>query len=407
MMAAVGAAALAVLASLVVPWDWVPNGELTPMAPSELFTSDQIARAEDFSSYRRLLSWSAYAVSLTVTFALGFTSLGARVIRRFTHRLSWWVAIGVAAFGLLLLGRVVVLPFSLLMRAQSLRYGLTNQPLSDWVIDQLKSLLLAWVITAVVLTLLAGLARRYPRRWFLPAGGLAALLIFAGSYLYPVVVEPLFNEFKPMAAGPFRASVFELAAREGIRLDDVLVADASRRTTTLNAYVSGLWGTRHVVVYDTLLEQMGPKQARVVIAHELAHAKNRDVLIGTGLAAVGALTVIPLLAVVLDAREVRRRIGISGAGDPAAVALLLAIFALGSLATSPLTNTVSRAIEVRADRDALSATRSDAAFIAVQRQLALKAVQDPTPPGWSQSWFGSHPTALQRAGLPASLEARE
>ena len=39
----------------------------------------------------------------------------------------------------------------------------------------------------------------------------------------------------------------------------------------------------------------------------------------------------------------------------------------------------------------------------MQRRLAVEAIQDPTPPRWSQFWFGSHPTVLQRAGLPAAL----
>ena len=73
-----------------------------------------------------------------------------------------------------------------------------------------------------------------------------------------------------------------------------------------------------------------------------------------------------------------------------------------------MTNTVSRAIEARADRVSLTVTRDGQAFIGMQRRLALEALHDPTPPAWSQFWFGSHPTVLQRAGLPASLaEAAE
>jgi len=97
------------------------------------------------------------------------------------------------------------------------------------------------------------------------------------------------------------------------------------------------------------------------------------------------------------------RSGSRGAADPAAVALVMALAAVGSFVTSPMVNTVSRSVEARADRDSLTATDPDAAFVAMQRQLALRAVHDPTPPPWSQWWFGSHPTALQRAGLPASL----
>jgi STE24 endopeptidase len=231
------------------------------------------------------------------------------------------------------------------------------------------------------------------------------MLSIAGSFLYPVLVEPIFNKFTPMQQGPFRESVFRLAAHEGVTIDDVLVADASRRTTTLNAYVSGFGGTRRVVVYDNLLNDLTPAQARVVIAHELGHAKHNDVLLGTALGAVGSIGAVALLALLLESAGGRRRAHISGAGDPAAVAVILALAAVGMLLVSPAQNTVSRAIEARADRASLAATGADRVFVQMQRRLALTSLADPSPPRLSQLWFGSHPTVLQRAGLPESLRA--
>lgn len=229
------------------------------------------------------------------------------------------------------------------------------------------------------------------------------MLTLAGSFLYPVLVEPVFNSFTPMPSGAFRTSVLQLADREGVHVDDVLVADASRRTTTLNAYVSGIGSTRRVVVYDTLLRDLTQAEALVVVAHELGHAKNRDVVLGTGLAAVGSVGGVALLALLLDSDRLRRRSGTRGAADPAAVATVLALVALGGFLVSPVQNTVSRAIEARADRVSLQTTHADETFVAMQRRLALASLADPAPPALSQLWWGSHPTVLQRAGLPESL----
>ena len=85
--------------------------------------------------------------------------------------------------------------------------------------------------------------------------------------------------------------------------------------------------------------------------------------------------------------------------DPRAVALVLALLAVGSLVASPVENGISRRIETRADVDALEVTEDPEAFIALQRALALRSLADPRPPAWSQFWFGSHPTVLQRVGL--------
>jgi STE24 endopeptidase len=336
---------------------------------------------------------------------LGFTSLGARLVRRVVGGRRLWLAVPVAVLVLLVIGRLVTLPFVIVSRQRRLDYALTDQTWSAWLVDYGKSLGVAWLLTSLVLLVLIGLLRWSPRRWFLWAGGASAGLVFAGSFLYPVLLEPVFNDFTPLEDGPLRSAVVQLADDEGVEIDGVLVADASRRTNTLNAYVSGFGNTRRVVLYDNLVRDLPVEEASVIVAHELAHAKHDDVLIGTSLGAAGAVLGVSLLALVLDSPRVRRRAGVSGPVDAAAVPLILALAAVATLLVSPVQGSISRAIEVRADRTSLEATGESDTFVAMQRELALSSLSDPTPPAWSQFWFGSHPTTLQRVGLPAALEA--
>ena len=402
---AVGSAVLfVVLAVLLVPWDWIPGGKLVPASASDVFTPSEIARAEQFSKARRYLGWASYFLSLLLAVLLGFTRLGAALVRRLTGSIRWWIAVPLGALALLLLGRLVTFPFSVAIQNRELDYGLSNQAWGSWAVDYAKSFLVAWVLTSLLLLVVVGAARRSPRYWFAWAGALVAALTVVASFVYPVVVEPLFNRFTPMAEGTFKASILELADREGVEIDDVLVSDASRRTTTLNAYVSGFGGTRRVVVYDNLLKELTPAEARVVIAHELAHAKHNDVVVGTLLGAVGGVFGISLLALLLDSDFARRRSGASGPGDPAAVAVILALAAVAGFFVSPVENTVSRAIEARADGESIRVTDEGGVFIDMQHELAVHSLSDPTPPRLSQLWFGSHPTVLQRAGIPAALE---
>jgi STE24 endopeptidase len=156
-----------------------------------------------------------------------------------------------------------------------------------------------------------------------------------------------------------------------------------------------------------LVNEMPADQASVVIAHELAHAKHNDVVVGTALGAVGAVIGVALLALALDSPILRDRTGVPGAGDPATVPLLLALAALAGFFVSPIQSTTSRAVEVRADREAIAATAEAETFVDMQRRLTLASLSDPTPPAWSQFWFGSHPTVLERAGLPSSLQAAD
>jgi STE24 endopeptidase len=392
--------ALVLAAALLVPWDWLPGGDLRPVASGDVFTDAQLARAEDHSSAVRALGHVSTVVSLLVVCALGLTSWGRRLAEAVTGRLPWWVTVPVVVLVVLAAVRLATTPVAFLARRRNLEAGLTDQPLGAWLTDRALGLGVSVVTTSLLVLLVVAAARRFPRRWFLPAGALAAVLVMAGSFAYPLLVEPLFNRFTPVPDGSFRTAALDLAEREGVEVEDVLVSDASRRTTTLNAYVSGFGGTRRIVVYDNLLEGVPQDEALSVVAHELAHVRHQDVLVGTTLGALASVAAVCALALLLDTRWVRSRAG--PAVRPGVTAFLVAVLALGGLLSSPAENVVSRAIEARADRTALAATDDPDAFEAVQRQLALRSLADPTPPEWSRIWFSSHPTVLQRLGLAAA-----
>ena len=114
------------------------------------------------------------------------------------------------------------------MRRNALEYGLTRQSLAGWVRDQGVSLLVAWVFTSVLVILVLGTARRSPRRWPLWTALAGAVLTVLGSWVYPVVVEPLFNQFTPLRDGQAPHLDHGLGQKEKVPVSEVLVADASR-----------------------------------------------------------------------------------------------------------------------------------------------------------------------------------
>ena len=274
--------------------------------------------------------------------------------------------------------------------------GTSVQGVGDWLRDVAVSWLVGTSLQAVALVLLVAAIRSLPRVWPVVAGIGAATFVVVGSLAYPVLVEPLFSDFTPLPAGQLRTDLFSMADEQGIELGDVLVSDASARTTTLNAYVSGLGATKRVVLYDTLVEGASHDEVMVVVAHELAHAANHDVWIGTTLGALGAGAGMGLLGVWLGSRRHR--------GDAALVPVLLLAFAAATLLTDPVNSGVSRALESRADADSLAATQAPDAFVAMHLELALRSLAAPPPPRLSQWWWGSHPTVLERIGRTREWE---
>jgi STE24 endopeptidase len=167
------------------------------------------------------------------------------------------------------------------------------------------------------------------------------------------------------------------------------VADASRRTTTENAYVSGFGASRRLVVYDTLLRQDTPAEVCVIVGHELGHAKYDDVLIGTSEGALGVAAAMCALFLLVGQRARR----------PDRVPLLLALYAVVGFAVTPLTNVVSRHIEARADAHALMLTRDPATYVQAQKNLAVAGLDDLEPARILYVFFFSHPSPPERIAM--------
>ncbi|HXH77977.1 MAG TPA: M48 family metallopeptidase [Nocardioides sp.] len=394
----VAAVGFAIVALVWVPWQPVAGGTPRAVAADSVFTPLEIRRGEDYASWARLWSLSSLIISLAVASALGFSRWGALLMARLPG--PWWVRVvlGVAMIGLV--GRLATLPCSVMLQRHRLANGLSNQSWAGYARDLVVSEAVAVLATSLALLVLIGVARRWTRAWPAVGAFVVGAMVVLTSFVYPVVVEPLFNDFVPLEQGDLRSAILELATQEGVHVDDVLVADASRRTTTLNAYVSGFGATRRVVVYDTLVESLSQDEALSVVAHELAHAEHDDVVIGTALGALGSAAGVGLLGLVLTRRG--RRLPMA---DPGVVPVVLALTLWATLAASPLQNGISRQIETRADVDALAATEEGPAFIEMQRTLALRSRADPTPPTWLHWWWGSHPTTLQRVALAESFRS--
>ena len=393
--------ALAVALAVVVPWTPLPGADLSPDAARD-FTPEQVAREVAYNSAVRPPAFTALSLSLAVSAVLGLTPLGARLVGALGGGWAWKALAGTVV--LTLVGRLVTLPLAARVEAVRRDAGLSTRDWASWAVDLGKGWLVSTAITAVVLLVLVALARAAPRTWWAWAAAATAGLVVVVSFAYPLVVEPVFNRFTPLAAGPLRDDLLALAEREGVQVDDVLVADASRRTTALNAYVSGFGSTRRIVVHDTLLAQASDAEVRLVVAHELAHAENRDVLTGTLLGALAAAAAVVALALLLSWTPLLRRAGVEGPGDPRAVALVLGLTALGGFLAGPVSNLVSRRVEARADVASLDLTRDPQTFVEAQRRLALANLSDLEPSRVLRLLFATHPSTTERIATAREWE---
>jgi STE24 endopeptidase len=371
--------------------------EPAPVDVEAYFTALQLERAEDFRSVQRLLGVGGLVVG-TGTLAL----LAWRPPRRLLERLGKRPLPGAAAAGagIAVLLVVVGLPISAWQRSRALDVGLATQSWPDWAVDVLKSTAIEAVLAAAGGLLALVLIRRFRRNWWIPASGVIVAFGVITIWLWPVLIDPLFNDFEKLPDGPVRRDVLQLADRAGVDVGEVYRIDASRRTTAANAYVGGLGHSKRVVLYDNLLDDFPRAELRLVVAHELGHQKHNDLL--RGLAWLALVAPAGTFLAQRFAEAFGRRYGL---GDPSVKpgpvvlpALALAV-TLASLLLGSASNVLSRQVEARADAFALRLAGDPAAFEDFERRIAVRNVTDPDPPALTHFLFGTHPTTVQRIGI--------
>ncbi|MFF0720978.1 M48 family metallopeptidase [Micromonospora sp. NPDC003816] len=388
-----------VLAALVlIPWQRPPAPRADQLAALRDLPTEQVERAREFRAALRPGGWAALGIGLLVALALGLTPLGSRLVELAGRPFGghWTAQAILGGLAVVLVADLLTLPFAAWRHSVLTRYGLATNGWGGWAVDLLKSYAVSAVIGAVALLGFYTVIRLAPRWWWAFGAAGAATLVVLLSFVLPVLVEPVFNRISPMEPGPLRTELMELADRDGVPVRDVLVADASRRTNAVNAYVSGIGPTRRVVVYDTLLREATPAEVKAVVAHELGHARDRDVPIFTLTGALGAAAAVVALYLIGSWPPLLRMAGVDSVAQPRAFPLLLALVTVAGLVFTPMQALMSRRLEARADAHALALTGDPAAFEAMQRRISSVNLGDPDPPRWEYLYSATHPSTVER-----------
>jgi STE24 endopeptidase len=314
---------------------------------------------------------------------------------------------------------VVELPLSYYVGfAREHAYGLSSQRFGKWLGDAWKSLAIGVVIGALVLWVPYWLLGRSPQRWWLWTGMLALPFYLLTLLVAPLWIAPLFNKFGPMKDKAMERTVLETADQAGVEGARVFEVDKSVDTNKVNAYVTGVGGTKRIVLWDTLLKRLSPPQTRFVVGHELGHYVLGHVwtavLLSTALTILG-LFGAHLLSGFLLARF-GTRMGFHRLSDVASLPMLMLLLGLFSLLITPAMLAFSRYHEHEADRFGLELTHDNhaaaTAFVALQQEnLAVPR------PGWLYKLYrASHPPIGERVdfinsyhpwreGMPGRYEA--
>jgi STE24 endopeptidase len=313
-----------------------------------------------------------------------------------------------AAFGLI--SGVLDLPFTLYstFRIEE-RFGFNKMTFKLWLADLVKSTLVGLVIGLPIVALILWLMGSAGSLWWLWAWGAWMGFNLLVLVLYPTVIAPMFNKFKPLEDEALKARVTTLMQRCGFAAKGLFVMDGSKRSAHANAYFTGFGAAKRVVFYDTLLKQLSPGEVDAVLAHELGHFKHKHIIKRivsmfamslAGFALLGWLSSQVWFYTGLGVRP-----NLSGANDALALLLFLLVVPLFSFFISPLFAQFSRKHEFEADAYAVAQTDGrdlQSALLKLYQDNASTLTPDPV----FVKFYYSHPPASERLGrMTPSLES--
>jgi len=339
-----------------------------------------------------LLLWGLLVTGLFAWIVVRWGVL-ARISARLQKR-SANLRVFCVALATLLLLPVMTLPWDLYAEWwRETAYGRTSQPLADFMMQWAIATLIFSVLVALFFVGIYALMRRAGRRWWAWSGGLTAVSLAILLLAAPALIEPLFNQFKPVPEGPVRDALVVMAKEAGVPSGRIFVYDGSRQSNNFTANVSGLGSSARIAISDVAFMGASLHEVRAVTAHEIGHYVLghvwRTVIVFSLLAIVFFLLIDRLYP------RVAARFGCTAPlSDPVGLPVVLFMVQALVLLAQPVSNTLSRVDEAEADRYSLRTVNLPDALASALVKTA--EYRNPRPNAVEEVVFYTHPSVESR-----------
>ncbi len=272
-------------------------------------------------------------------------------------------------------------------------YELSNETFGAWFSDFIKSLIIDLVLAMVLLSVIYALLRWMPNRWWLFATLFYILFGVVLSTLMPVVIMPMFHKFEPLEEGDLTQAVRAMMEEASIEVVGIFKWGLEAKTNTANAAFTGMGRTRRIILADTLLSGYSQEEILAILAHEVGHYKNRDIL---RLMATGS--VLALMGFYISHLCLTRLSGAMDLNiyDIGTVPLFIFSLFVFSLVSMPFSNMHSRRREFAADAYALDRMGSPGPLVSALEKLAEQNLSNKEPAAWIEFLLHSHPSIARR-----------
>lgn len=354
---------------------------------------EALAKAHAYTTGNHWLLLAGLGVSLLVVWLI----VRSRLLDRLTDRLSgrsWALMTFTVSAAAFVLSDLITLPWTIYTDWQRQHaYDLSKQPLGDflgqWALSEAISVLLAGLFMLGIYALI----RKTGARWWMWGGGLAAVSMALMVMAAPSVIEPMFNDYKPVPPGPVRTALEQIADDVGIPHDRIFMYDGSRQSERFTANVSGIGPTARIAISDVALKEASLAEVRAVTGHEAGHYKLGHIW--------RYVVIFPLLAMIiffllnrLFAPAARLLGSDAQLGEARGLPVFMAVTAVLSLLAQPLTNSLTRIGESEADAYSLATVGEPDALASALVKTA--EYRYPRPTRLQEMLFYTHPSVEKR-----------
>jgi STE24 endopeptidase len=276
------------------------------------------------------------------------------------------------------------------------RFGFNRMTPGLFAADMIKGLALSAAIGIPVLLALFWFMDKAGAFWWVWAFCAMTAFQLIMSFLYPLVIAPLFNKFSPLAEGTLKDRILALSTKLGFRTKGIFVMDGSRRSRHSNAYFTGIGRAKRIVLFDTLVKTMGEDEVLSVLAHEIGHEKKHHVMKGLVVSLAMSLAGFWILSVLLPYLPLYQAFGFNSVSYHAILVLLAFCSGPFTFFLSPLGSIWSRRHEYEADRFAVEGVGNAEGLKGALIRLTRENLSNLTPHPLYSFCHYSHPTIAER-----------
>ena len=297
------------------------------------------------------------------------------------------------------------------------KFGLSNQSLSAWFIDVLKDRSIMIALNSFLMALLYVLILKFPKKWWIFAASILILFLLLGNFIYPVIIDPIFYNFTALKDESLQKDIRIITDNAGIKINSILIADASRKTNTVNAYFYGIGSTKRIVIYDNLLNNHSRDEVLSVIAHEVGHWQHRHIILSIIIGIAEIILLVFILKIIQPGlrmqtgeqeknifqvknspqkQSVSRSYNQSINFGAKNIIILFMLYSFLSFIIMPINNLVSRQFEKQADMAAFNLTVNAEAQVKIFENLAKSNLSNVRPGKVLQYFIFSHPPIMDR-----------